>query len=266
MSLLDIFVIFTYYENAQKHKKRDNKITKQTYDNSQVKQKIEEIKVFHSSALHWNLKEIEVSLPNLIQKVKSTYRQIENRLGVEFHSEKGIDNFASQFKKGVKNFMDFSRGKAMEAQSRETLTIQPKEALSTLTKASITIENYLGGEYYFVTDEIKFEENQLFLIEGKHSRHAYLPSNGDIKDGLLKMILYTNLQSVTVNNFPVHSIPVLKLTSTKIQGKIASTDSGSEIKNFILSQKFSKKQIETINKLFSEAKINNFLVQIESAE
>ncbi|WP_205013243.1 hypothetical protein, partial [Pseudomonas shirazica] len=79
-------------------------------------------------------------------------------------------------------------------------TVQPKEALSTLTKASITIDNYLGGEYYFVTDEIKVEENKLYLIEGKHSRNSYLPSNGDIKDGLLKMILYTNLQTVTVNN------------------------------------------------------------------
>ncbi len=83
----------------------------------------------------------------------------------------------------------------------------------------------MGGEYYFVTDEIKVEENKLYLIEGKHSRNSYLPSNGDIKDGLLKMILYTNLQTVTVNNFPVHSIPVLKLTSTKIKGRILSTDS-----------------------------------------
>lgn len=266
MSLLDIFVIFTYYENAQKNKRRKNKITKQSYDNLQVMQKIEEIKAFHSSALHWNLKEIEVSFPKLIQKVKSTYKQIEYRLGVEFHSEKGIDNFANQFNKGVKNFMETSREKAKEAQNREIQTVQPKEALSTLTKASITIDNYLGGEYYFVTDEIKVEENKLYLIEGKHSRNSYLPSNGDIKDGLLKMILYTNLQTVTVNNFPVHSIPVLKLTSTKIKGRILSTDSESKFNSFVTSQKFSKKQIETINKLFLEAKTNNFLVQIESAE
>jgi len=68
-------------------------------------------------------------------------------------------------------------------------TVQPKEVLSTLTKATITIENYLGGKYYFTTDEIKIEGENIYLIEGKHSKSALLPSNGDIKDGLLKMIL-----------------------------------------------------------------------------
>lgn len=92
-----------------------------------------------------NLKEIEYSFPELIEKAKLSYKKIGKELNVKFHAEQGIERFAKQFINGVKNFMNTSRQKAQEAQSREIQTIQSKEALSTLIKAIITIENYLAG-------------------------------------------------------------------------------------------------------------------------
>jgi len=266
MSLLDVFVVFAYYENAEKHATRENKITNQQFDNKLVKTKIAEIKNYHSSALHWNLKEIEQSLLELIQKAKFSYNIISKQLGVEFHNEQGIERFANQFIDGVKNFMNTSRQKAQEAQNREMQTIQPKEALSTLTKAIITIENYLGGKYYFTTDEIRIESKNIYLIEGKHSKNALLPSNGDIKDGLLKMILYTNLKEVKVDGIEYKPIPVIKLTSTKLEGSILSSDNPDKIDDFISNQDFSTKQKTVIKNLFAEAKENYFLINIEKAE
>jgi len=162
--------------------------------------------------------------------------------------------------------MNTSRQKAQEAQNREMQTVQPKEALSTLTKATITIENYLGGKYYFTTDEIRIEDKNIYLIEGKHSRNALLPSVGDIKDGLLKMILYTNLKEVKVNGIEYKPIPVIKLTSTKFKGSMLSSDNADKINNFISNQNFSKNQQSLIEKLLIEAKENNFLINIEKAE
>jgi hypothetical protein len=265
MSLLDVFVIFAYYNKAEKHPTRENKITNQKFDDELVKKKIKEIRNYHSSALHCNLKEIEKTFPELIQKVKSNYQKIGKQLSVEFHSEQGIDRFANQFIDGVKNFMDTSRQKAKEAQNREMQTIQPKEALSTFTKATITIENYLCGKYYFTTDEIKLEKSKVFLIEGKHSRNAFLPSKGDIKDGLLKMILYTNLKDIYINEKKYQSIPVIKLTSTKLRDSILSTDNSDKIKNFLSENDFSNNQKELIENLLDEAIENNFLVIIEKA-
>jgi len=266
MSLLDVFVIFAYYKNAEKHPVRENKITNQQFDNVLIIDKIEEIKNYHSSALHWNLKEINKTFPHLIEKVKSSYENIGKKLQVKFHSIKGINKFAKQFIDGVNDFMQMSRRKAQEAQKREMQTIQPKEALSTLTKATITIENYLGGKYYFTTDEIKIENDKLYLIEAKHSRISILPSKGDIKDGLLKMILYNNLKNVKIDNTEYKSIPVLKLTSTKLSGSIHSKTTKDKIKSYIKKNKLNNKQIEMIENLFLEAKINNFVVIIEKAE
>jgi len=81
MSLLDVFVVFAYYKTAEKHKTKANKITNQQFDNELVKQKIWEIKNYHSSALHWNLKEIEKSFPDLIQKAKKAYNTSRKEIG-----------------------------------------------------------------------------------------------------------------------------------------------------------------------------------------
>jgi hypothetical protein len=83
-----------------------------------------------------------------------------------------------------------------------------------------------------------------------------LPSIGDIKDGLLKMILYTNLKNVSINDNNYTAIPVLKLTSSKLPTDISK----SEIEtNTVLN----KSQKEILNKLFVEANENGFELIIE---
>ena len=262
MSLLDIFVIFTYYKDAEKHPKLENKITNQKFNNQQIKNKIDEIRTYHSSSLHWNLKEINQSFPTLIKEAKKIFQELSKKFKVEFHSEKGIDNFLKRFNSCTQSFIDFSRTKAKAAQNREMQTIQPKELLSSSTKASITITNYLGGEYYFTVDEISIKNNKCFLIEAKHSKHSLLPNITDIKDGLLKIILYTNLKDVMIKNIAYKPIPIIKLTSPQLKGVIKSTDSIKKRDNFIKNNPFSKKQIEIITKLFLEANTNNFIINI----
>lgn len=192
MSLLDVYVIFAYYKKAQKNHIGD-KITNQEFDNNYVIDKIKNIKTFHSSALHWNLAQITDEFGALVNIAKSEYSQIEIETGVKLHSAKGIERFAKKIEKDVHSFKEFSREKAEQAQKREIQTIQPKEFLSTSTKAKITIKNYLGGAYFFTVDEVKKDGEVTLLIECKHTKNALLPSKSDIKDGLLKLILYKNL-------------------------------------------------------------------------
>jgi hypothetical protein len=59
MSLLDVYVILAYYEKAEKHKSRKDKITNQSFNNDFILSKIKEIKNYHSSALHWNINELK---------------------------------------------------------------------------------------------------------------------------------------------------------------------------------------------------------------
>lgn len=118
MNLLDVFIVFAYYSKAEKHPTKENKITNQQFDNELVRNKIQEIKNYHSSALHWNLHQVKNSFQNLIKKIQFSYSSISKKLKVDFHRQQGIEKFANQFSNDVKFFMESSRKKSQEAQER----------------------------------------------------------------------------------------------------------------------------------------------------
>jgi hypothetical protein len=266
MSLLDVFVIFSYYEKAEINPRFENKITNQQFDNVYVISKIKEIEQYHSSALHWNLNELKTNLHEIIDIAKTCYSKIENNLGVKLHNLGGLDNFKEKIDKEVETFMQFSREKAEKAQTREMLTTQPKESLSTLTKAKITITNYLGGQYFFTVDEILIYDGTVYLIESKHSVNSILPSKGDIKDGLLKMILYSNLCKVEINGVKMKSKAILNLTSNKIEREITSKNEIWDRGDLMLINNFSREQMRFIDALLDEAEENGFEVKIGGAK
>jgi len=266
MSLLDVFIIFAYYDNAEVNPKFQNKVTNQQFDNNYIISKIKEIEQYHSSALHWNLNELKNNLHNIVDKVKESYTKIEKQTGILLHNSTGIENFKTKIGEDVAKFMEFSREKAKKAQSREIFTVQPKESLSTNTKAKITITNYLGGQYFFTVDEISIDKNTVYLIESKHSKLSILPSKGDIKDGLLKLILYSNLCEVTVNDNKMDNKAILNLTSVKLIGNISSESEKNEIVKFLLNNRISPENSALINKLIEEAKENSFIVKIGYAQ
>lgn len=264
MSLLDVYVILGYYNDADKHKSKEGKITNQKFDNEYIKSKLKELENYCSSALHWNLEQLE-KMPILMGRVKESYIKISKELNVEVHNEQGIDKFISKINIDYNEFMKYSRDKAEKAQNREMNTIQPKENLLSQSKGKITISNFLGGRYYFTVDEtyIDSHSNTLYLIEGKHSSRRKLVSRSDIKDGLLKMIIYSNLSSVKVNNEEMNYKPVLLLTSSKLDG--GYIDSEMEEKNihtYLIKNQITKKDYILVKELFDEAKCNGFIVKI----
>ena len=161
------------------------------------------------------------------------------------HSRQTAEKRIIELLKGKNEFMKLSRMLAEKAQKRERLTIQPKENLSG-TKAIITIQNYLGGYYYFTSDEAGVKGNNIFLIEGKHSKNNSLPSLEDIKDGLLKMILFTNLEDVKIDSKKYNSVAVLKLT----------------VENHFNENDLSVSQKEILSLLQKEAKTNGFKISL----
>ncbi len=244
MSLLGVNVVISYYKNAEISLRYKNKITNQRFDIEQIKSEIKKLLSYQSDALHWNLEQIN-KVGDLSKKAIESYSDISKKLGIEMHSKDFAENRVKELLKGKETFMSLSRGLAKKAQDRESLTIQPKENTNG-TKSRLTIKNYLGGNYYFTTDELEIINENVLLIEAKHTKENNLPSFGDIKDGLLKMVLFTNLEDVKIDNKNYDPIPILKLT----------TSEGFD------SKKLSNLEIKFLNKLKKEAELNNFKVKI----
>ena len=128
------------------------------------------------------------------------------------HSKKSAQKRIGLLEKDKGVFMKSSRKLARQAQRRESFTYQPKEKLDG-TKATLTIKNYLGGYYCFTADEVDKKGSTVHLIEGKHTKGSKLPALEDIKEGLLKMVLFTNLEGVIIDGLRYFQVPILKLTS-----------------------------------------------------
>ncbi len=212
MSLLQVYVIIGYYNSAVKSKKYNHKITGQRFDIDDLKAQIAALSSFQSDALHWNLLQAGRA-PEIAKKAVAAYQEISAAVGVQMHSTKTISRRIEKIAESAEAFKRTSRNHAQAAQFRETSTVQPKEKANYGEKASITIHNYLGGAYYFTADEARVENGELSIVECKHSASAPLPSMEDIKDGLIKMILFTNLENISVENIQYRPNPVLKLTS-----------------------------------------------------
>lgn len=214
MSLLGVFVIISYYCKAEKNSSYENKITNQRFDISYLKEKVLQLISYQSDALHWNLEQTD-QIGVIGKKALECYEKTGRDFNLKLHSKQSAEKRINDIMQDRNSFMQLSRTLAQEAQSRESKTIQPKENLRNL-KGKITIKNYLGGIYYFTADEAEIKEKSIYLIEGKHTKKKELPSLNDIKDGLLKMILFTNLKDITIGNGTevYNNVPILKLTTT----------------------------------------------------
>lgn len=164
----------------------------------------------------------------------------------------------------LKKFKALSRHLSEKAQHRENLTIQPKEKVAG-TKVSINMENLLGGFYHMTADEGIALGDRFYLIEKKHSTRNKLPSFEDIKDSLLKMALFTNINRLKLGQRKLLPVPVVGLTSPAIKGVMHSRMSKKETEGFIQANQLSATQQKMIKEILDEARHNRFNIFIVNA-
>lgn len=259
MSLLGVYVILAYYVKAEPNPRYENKITSQEFDYSYILGRFDELQEYKSDALHWNLNELDKNLLKIVNKAKESYLEVSQKTGVSLHSIEGIDRRIEVIKEDIESFKEYSRELAYSAQRREFLTTQPKESLIE-EKAKITIENYLGGAYYLTVDEAVLKEKNLFLVEKKHTSSSIMPTLGDIKDGFIKMVLFTNLEKTHIGKDYLNHFPVLGLTSRQFKGYCSNHSTADKIEECLDENKFSARRKNRVSKIFKEGLKNNFLV------
>ncbi|MBD2615884.1 hypothetical protein H6G94_32330 [Nostoc punctiforme FACHB-252] len=269
MNLLNIYIVLAYYETACKSTKRGQrnkqKLTNQQFNNEFVKSQIDEILAYHQSALHWNKNLFEERFVQIFEKALDCYDSISTTTGVMIHPRQGMNSYLQKIIEEFEEFKNISLKGSQSASKREALTSHKLEYLIDGLKATFSIENYLGGIYYLTPDEI-FHENDIYIIqESKNTSKESLPKLPDIHDGLFKLILFSNLDSLNINGQPVSFITKLKLTGKNVIGSIVFPEASlTDIESFLATNVriFNKNQKEIIRKLAVEAE-NNQKLKIE---
>ncbi len=267
MNLLNIYIVLAYYETAHKSAKRGQnnkqKLTDQKFNNEFVKSQIDEILAYHQSALHWNKNLFEERFVQIFEKALDCYDSISRTTGVMIHPRQGMDSYLRRIIEEFEEFKNISLKGSQSASKREALTSHKLEYLIDGLKATFSIENYLGGIYYLTPDEI-FHENNIYIIqESKNTSKESLPKLPDIQDGLFKLILFSNLDSLNLNGQSVSFITKLKLTGKNVIGSIVFPKaSAKDLESFFSANVriFNNNQKEIIRKLVVEAEDNQKLI------
>lgn len=121
------------------------------------------------------------------------------------------------------------------------------------------------GYYYLTVDDLIREDDKLILTESKHSSNSALPSLDDIKDGLLKMIIFSNISKLELNKKSWNFKAALRLTSNKLEGYITEKSTDVNIQNFLVVNSLNKKS-KLINELICGSRKNNFQLLIEGVK
>jgi hypothetical protein len=240
-------------------------LNNQKFNNEFVKAQIQEILAYHQSALHWNKNLFEERFTQIFEKALDCYDFISQKTEVSIHSRQGMNAYLKTITEEFEEFKNISLKGSRNASKRETLTSHHLEYLVKGLKATFGIENYLGGVYYLTPDAI-IDRNNIYIIqESKNTSQDLLPKLSDIQDGLFKLILFSNLDSLLLNQKTVSYIAQLNLTGKNIIDSIIFPDETEKIDLFLSVNKFKQEQIRIIKALALEAKNNNNLkIEISS--
>lgn len=262
MNLLNIYIVLGYYKYAKKNRnpkqRNKNKLSSQEFDNDFIKSQIQEILDYKQSALHWNKNLIEERFSDIFRIALDAYQSISEETGVAIHSQDYMEQYLQSIIENFQYFKNISLKGSQRASSREARTSHKLEYLVDGKKPTLCIKNYLGGEYYLTADEMVMKKRYYIIQESKNSTRKALPGLNDIQDGLFKLILYSNIDSLQINGEIVSFTARLKLTGNGIKERIIMPCSNEELENFIsLNSALKKGDKVLLRSLLLEVQMNS---------
>lgn len=262
MNLLNVYIILGWYEDADVVLGTVDRITNQKLSAEYIKNKIFEISSYQMTALHWNTTHFQRDFCTIYLNAVDSYEKISQNKAVALHSPNKHLEVLERFKKNekfdIETFKQATLLNSFAAANREVLTTHAFEHLGDGSKGIFSISNYLGGEYHLTADEIYEEDNLIIIQESKNSSNGKLPAEDDIKDGLFKLILFANLETLFLADVQINFIARLKMTGN-IEGYIHLPNTEAEIKSFCRLNNFNKRQIKLLELLNRESSNNSRL-------
>lgn len=270
MNLLNIYIVLAYYDRASKNTRQSQlgkqKLTNQRFDSDFVNAQISEIASYKLSALHWNKHLIESRFLEIFDTALGRYGAIADSTGIPVHTQQRMRAYAAGILEDFATFKDISHRGSERASSREAVTEHRLEYLTDGAKAQFFITNYLGGIYYLTADEVLIENGIYIIQESKNATNSAFPAGSDIKDGLFKLILFSNLDRLELEGVSVPFKSRLKLTGTGIQERLRMPCSSDALEAFLKvnASVFKKSHHALLNNLLQET-LSNQKLEIEIA-
>lgn len=106
------------------------------------------------------------------------------------------------------------------------------------------------------------KDGTVIIQESKNTSEGRLPSEDDIKDGLFKLILYSSIDSLQINNTPVRFATRLRLTG-EVVGRLELPCEQELVKRFCKANQLRQQYIQRLHWLNEESRALNIRVIVE---
>lgn len=268
MNLMNVYVILAWYEGADR--KGDDLITNQRFNADYVNKKLQEIREFQLDAHHWNNEHFINEFATVFRAAVTAYENIRTTLGVALHNSK--DHLTL-----LERITDSNGQLSLEAFGIVTLTNSQLAAVREVgvnhknehlglegEKMAFEIRNNLGGTYYLTADELLIDPvaKTLLIQEAKNSTKDKLPKLADIKDGLFKILLFSQIDTLSIRNEKyVYSVS-LRLTGS-LASSIVLPKSDMELSAYCAEESLTKSESQSLQLLNEEAAANGYRVVVE---
>ncbi|MCS6959080.1 MAG: hypothetical protein RMK91_03425 [Pseudanabaenaceae cyanobacterium SKYGB_i_bin29] len=144
------------------------------------------------------------------------------------------------------------------AAEREVRTEHNLEKVQAGTaKGLLEIRDCSRGVYYLTADEIIFGNgDEVIIQESKNTTKSYILAWDDIKDGLFKLLLYSQLQELQIEKRSLTHCARLRLTG-KFSGSLTLPNDDAVIRTFASSAGLRSKSITKLMWLNEELRLLN---------
>lgn len=260
MNLMNVYVILAWYEQAERVD--DYKITNQKLDSAYVRSRIENIIAYKLDAHHWNRQHFEQDFVQIYESAIAAYCNIAERHKVQLHSFQSHERFLKRVRcehdprmLSLQKFKDLTLRRSGLSAASEASTSHRLESLPIETsKGLFEMENNLGGLYYLTSDEVVCERDGSLLIqESKNTTDSVLPSEDDIKDGLFKLLLFSHISELYVDETLVQFQVRLRLTGN-FHGNLELPCEDTKVEGFAIRRSFKSSIINRLLWLNKEVK------------
>jgi hypothetical protein len=192
----------------------------------------------------------------------SSYQRIEASTGVIMRSPREhlsvLSTYLHNNQFDLELFRSATLARSKSAAQRETNVLHAQEYLGDGAKAYFYIKNLIGGEYHFTADEVYDEGEALVIQESKNATLANFPKLADIKDRLLKLILYTNLDELYLSGKRIDFSTRLKITGNLV-GSLQLPSETGEMARFSEMNRLKRTEQALLSLMNDEASQNRNL-------
>lgn len=240
-----------------------------------MKETLQKIGAFKQDAHHWNDLHFREDFVPIYDRAVQAYQRIQEVKAVQLHSQTDQYSFLDRVRDpnhshllNLTRFKEVTLAKSLSAAHRETSVDHEKEQLQPDTqKALIEVTNNLGGKYALTADEVLFVgEERVIIQESKNTTREWLPSSYDIKDGLFKLLLYSQFASVIHDGKERKCSVRLRATSAKFVGSCMLPTDGQSLSSFTDSIKLPARKQSILKWLNEEARRLDIQVILEGMQ